>query len=488
MPNWDAYAEAEKRGILPADKQTIYDEAKRRGLVPGISEEPTAEPSKDPIVNTEKDRDMEWREVIDNAIKNMPGSSLEMGKAMAQVVTNPIGVGKTMGSVVMGGLEKILPGDTKYFEKNFDAVIDFYKERYGDIESFKQTLAKDPVGVMSDAASFLVPSGGIIKGVGVATKTGKLAQIGGTIARTGARMDPYNVVKGVLAQPLKLLPEKVPRHFYQSAAKFSTTLPSSERDAITRTALDASNQIMPTMEGMKKLRSKIDDFNQQVNDSISPNNVGFYQMDVSQLRKGLDDLKTEMLQNTDEPSMVESAFKKVNANLDKVEKIGPTREPWRIQKIKVNIYKELQGYYEKQKASPARVESRKAVARNARQMLEDIVPEIKELNQKEGALIELWDAVESKANRISQRDLIGIGLPIKVASGSAGGYALAGQTGAAIGSALGLLHGIIDSPQIKSKLAIVLSRLKQQGIQVIPTKAGTRLGLFQAGRMTQPNE
>lgn len=43
MPNWKAYEEAEKRGILPESKASIYAEAKRRGLIPSgvLSEEPT---------------------------------------------------------------------------------------------------------------------------------------------------------------------------------------------------------------------------------------------------------------------------------------------------------------------------------------------------------------------------------------------------------------------------------------------------------------
>ncbi|RPI49105.1 MAG: hypothetical protein EHM49_10475, partial [Deltaproteobacteria bacterium] len=41
MPDWAAYEEASKRGILPEDKAALYQEAKRRGLVPGFKPEIT---------------------------------------------------------------------------------------------------------------------------------------------------------------------------------------------------------------------------------------------------------------------------------------------------------------------------------------------------------------------------------------------------------------------------------------------------------------
>jgi uncharacterized protein YdcH (DUF465 family) len=275
---------------------------------------------------------------------------------------------------------------------------------------------------------------------------------------------------------------------YQSAAKFATSLPLNERYAITKTALKVENQIMPSVEGMTKLRNKINDLNTQIEQKLNPGNLGFYKFDISGLRKGLNDLKDEMLRNTDQPLVVRTAFNNVSKQLDDVERVGQMRTPMEVQNIKKNIYKELESFYEQHKASPAKVKVRKAVASNARQMLEDIVPEIKQLNKSEGELIELWDAVESKAARISNRDLIGLGLPIKIASGAAGGYAIAGEIGAKIGTGLALAHGIIDSPIVKAKMAIVLNRLKEQGIKIHPTQAAIRLGLVQAGRLDEPKQ
>lgn len=143
--------------------------------------------------------------------------------------------------------------------------------------------------------------------------------------------------------------------------------------------------------------------------------------------------------------------------------ISKTRTPTEIQQIKVRIYKDLQSFYEKHKATPAKTELRKGVARNARQMLEEIVPEIKKLNKNEGALIDLWDAIESKANRITNRDFISIGLPIKMGAGAGIGYMVGGQPAGKVGSMLGFILGIYDTPQIKAKIALTLAKVRERG-------------------------
>jgi hypothetical protein len=329
-------------------------------------------------------------------------------------------------------------------------------------------------------------SGAALKTAGTLGKIESLSKLGGQTARIGSRLELQNIAKAAITSPAKLLPESIPIGMYQSAVKFGTTLPLNERYAITKTALKVENQIMPSISGLNKLKDKINSLNQQVEQVISPSNLGFYKFDISGLRKGLNDLRDDMLRNTDNPLPVRAAYNNISKNLDEVERIGQMRTPVEVQRIKQNIYKELESFYEQHKASPAKVTVRKAIARNAREMLEDIVPEIKQLNKTEGELIELWDAIESKASRITNRDLIGLSAPVKIASGAAGGYAIAGPIGAKIGTVVASGHAVLDNPIIKAKLAIVLNRLKEQGIQVHPTQAAIRLGLVQAGRTQEP--
>ena len=188
-----------------------------------------------------------------------------------------------------------------------------------------------------------------------------------------------------------------------------------------------------------------------------------------------------MKQISDEPLGWESAFDGIKAQLEEASKT-PIRTPMQVQKIKQNIYKQLSSYYEKLKSEPAKTYLRKEIARNARKALEEIIPEIKQLNAKEGVLIDLWDAVGSKANRITNRDLIGIGLPIKMGTGAGIGFMVAGETGGQIGTQLGFILGVFDTPQVKAKLALVLNRLMEKGTTVKLTPAAARLTLFQSGK------
>jgi len=200
---------------------------------------------------------------------------------------------------------------------------------------------------------------------------------------------------------------------------------------------------------------------------------------------GIDRIKNDFKRMSDEPLKWDAAFNSMVEQWTEAWRISPVRTPEQIQKIKVRVYKDLESFYEKQKATPAKVELRKAVARNARKMLEEIIPEIKQLNQKEGALINLWDAVESKSNRITNRDFISIGLPIKMGAGAGVGGLIGGSQGAAIGSGLGLLLGIYDTPQVKSYLSLVINKMRDSGITIHPTAAGIALGLYETGKLSE---
>ncbi|MCK5614459.1 hypothetical protein KAR91_72010, partial [Candidatus Pacearchaeota archaeon] len=74
----------------------------------------------------------------------------------------------------------------------------------------------------------------------------------------------------------------------------------------------------------------------------------------------------------------------------------------------------------------------------------------------DGSLIALRKEIEKSASRISNRDMAGIGVPIK---GGAGGV-----VGGKLGMAIGLGIGLLDTPTIKAKLAIVANSLKKKGV------------------------
>jgi hypothetical protein len=204
------------------------------------------------------------------------------------------------------------------------------------------------------------------------------------------------------------------------------------------------------------------------------------QINVNRLYAGLEDIKNTIMRTSDEPLKAEAAYIGMMKQLDAALQKGTTRTPTEVQRMKQRIYKELASYYESVKASPAKIELRKAVGKNAREVLEEIIPEIKQLNRNDGDLIELWDALESKANRITNNQLIGIGIPINMGAGSSIGYMMAGEKGGAIGGAIGLAIGLYEKPLVKSRLALVLAKLREKGVSINPTLAAMNLGLYES--------
>jgi hypothetical protein len=445
---------------------------------PGSKQEKT-QVAQQPVVD--QDDELTWREAVVEGLGNIPSSAWNYAKDMATPMLHPKETAQSLWGLTKGFVQKAVPGRQDE-EKYVDAMVDFYKKRYGSVDGFKQTIADDPVGLLADVASVISGAGLAAKGVGAVSKVGKLAKTAKNIEKLGVSLEPLNVAKRIAASPLRLIPEGIPVKMYESAVKFGTTMTTKQRKAITRTALAARNQIMPTSKGVEKLRGLIDDYNVQINDLIGKSADSGRKIPVQGLYKGLNDIKEQFKRMSDEPKKWDKAFRDVIQEGVEAFKVDRVRTPQEVQKIKTGIYKNLKSLYEQHKSAPAKKELRKAVARNAKELLEEIIPEIKGLNRREGELLELLDAIESKANRITNRDLIGIGLPVKMGTGSGIGYMVGGPQGGAAGTALGFLLGVYDTPQVKSKMALVLSRLKEKGITVKPTESLVRLGLYQMAK------
>lgn len=139
-----------------------------------------------------------------DAVKNIPGSTLELGKNIYAAVANPMQTAKSIGNVALGGLAKLVPGEQDS-EKAFNNVLDFYEQRYGSADKFLNTVERDPVGFASDLASLLSGGGAALK-VGskiasIAGKAGaatKLAAFGKTAAQIGGIVDPLSIAGGAV--------------------------------------------------------------------------------------------------------------------------------------------------------------------------------------------------------------------------------------------------------------------------------------------------
>ncbi|HEY6019163.1 MAG TPA: hypothetical protein VIY48_04465 [Candidatus Paceibacterota bacterium] len=127
-----------------------------------------------------------WGQTAFESVTNIPSSAAEFGKGIYQSVRHPVDTAKDLISAAQGGVvnitpqpaldlvNRIDPGNAARREevsKIGDAVGQFYKNRYGSMEGFKEAVAKDPVGILSDAS--MVLSGGAT----LAPKASTLAKI-----------------------------------------------------------------------------------------------------------------------------------------------------------------------------------------------------------------------------------------------------------------------------------------------------------------------
>jgi hypothetical protein len=133
-------------------------------------------------------------QVATQAVTNFPSSFGGLVKDVYTAVTSPIETAKSVIDLGAGVLQNILPenlvqsiGEDKPSRDVARQVGQFYVDRYGSLDSAKQAIAKDPAGVMADAATLLF-------GAGAATP----GRAGAALSKAGSVVDPFSAVaKGV---------------------------------------------------------------------------------------------------------------------------------------------------------------------------------------------------------------------------------------------------------------------------------------------------
>lgn len=153
-----------------------------------------------PVVETGRS----WGDVGAQAVKSFGPSLYKYGEDIATAVMNPIDTIGTMGDIGAGALREgaraVLPDPVFKAIDSLDnkeaanrvsdtatAVGRHYKGRWGSVEGFKQALAEDPVGVLSDLS---VPVTG---GAGLAAKVpGVVGKVARTVRVAGDLMDPIS--------------------------------------------------------------------------------------------------------------------------------------------------------------------------------------------------------------------------------------------------------------------------------------------------------
>ena len=412
-------------------------------------------------------------------VREIPGSALQLMKDMSFPIRHPIQTVKGMTSIVRGGVDKLqseqgdLPTQN---EQAFDAMLDFYGDRFGSVDALKNTAMNDPVGILSDI------SGIVTLGTSSLPKiTGRAGKVVETLNKTAKAVDPMNLAANAVRLPLgKLIPKDLPVKQMNSAVKWNTTTPMKIRNSLAQSMLEEG--IQPTLEGMRKAWKVIDDMQEGLTKLIEESTNSGVTIPREKVFKYIRDAKKKAAEGGNPAN----ELKQIDKFVDDLETTWfeydlPDFTPTKIQRFKQDLY-ELVGDDKWARTTARGTDAaRMATARSARQIIEDLVPEARAMNRREGKMIALTDALEQKAARIENTNNIPLGAPINVGAGTYLGNLLGmPEAGAAAGVGLSLM----DLPKNKARLAQRMYNLQNSGLLDAPIPGQMiRQGAIQSGRI-----
>ena len=445
---------------------------------PVVSDPVSAEPAAG-----ERPRDFS----ITETVKNIPASAIKLGKDIIEPILSPIKTAESLQSLGQGLIEKaFVPSDIGGFnfgqtenEEVVDAVGSFINERYGSVDAFKNTVQTDPVGALADIAGLF--SGGAT----LLPKAGKVGAIGRAVEGVGKAIDPFNIsVSGVksLARSGKLIPESVPEKLLESALKFRPSIKPKQRSSMTKTALKEG--IMPTVSGLQKITEKLDTLdtglNKIIDDATTAGTAIPKKAVFSKLKELRRDLGGAKVDAPADLRVIDNMAKQIDENLKRLGKDKIT--PRELQDLKTDAYKRINFDITQGGAGFAKQESRKAIAKGAKEALEAIDPSVRPINRQMGDLLELNKELERVVSRLDNRNLISLDTAAKIG----GGGAAAGPVGASAGVAA----SVFGNPRVKARSALILENIRRNAdtIDVINNKLPPVLArslLEQTGRLNE---
>lgn len=420
---------------------------------------------------TKPDTTFEFGEMV----RNIPGSAARVAGDVWTAVSSPIDTARAVGTVAQSFGNKLgrnaaefvqgveMEPMPEHSEAAANAVGSAIKGRYGSLDALKQTVEDDPVGFLVD-----------VSGAGSATRIPAVARVAGAVdPLTGAAKAGQAVARAVI-------PENAAAKLYESAAKFSTTLPQAKREGLVRTALE--HGILPTQKGVKRVSGRIDVLNNQLDDLIDQATKTGSQIPVGAVFQHLNELRKRKSGVKIESDADLAAIDKIAGGFHQSLKGRKTVTPEELQAFKVDAYNKINWDAKRMTGTPIKEDTYKAMARGAKDAIAKEIPEASEINKLLGELYELQPHLIRAANRIDNRNLISLDTSVKTGAGVAGGAALdATGTGAALGFALSML----GNPKVKPRIAMTLKRLRDGDVEWINRNLGdpaVRAGLVLAGR------
>lgn len=424
---------------------------------PNLADRFTVDPVVSPEVKVTPDEDFDFSAV--EMVKNFPSSLKQEAIDIGTALLSPVETGKSIGNILAGTFQKVTGGvfgEEKI--KYADAIGKYYAQKYGSFNKFKRELQDNPASVLSDMSMFAT---GGLTATRLGLKAGGVGQkvlLGVDVARkTTASLDPFNValnVPSLVAGPASkyLGMGDTAANLYESAVKPSVILDDAERAKIIKTGLE--EKITLDKKGKQKLETRIDNLNNRVNNLIDIASNTQKGIPSNIVKKYIGDVKNQVSGFKYKAGKNIDDVERVSKELDKLIKEKATISVRELQDFKTDLYKQLDYDVTKQTGTRAGELAEKSAARAAKEGVSEAVPSVAELNERLSDLLESKPYLIRAANRIGNRDIIGLTDPVKIGAGGT----IGGGPGAVIAGGAGLL----DRPGIKSRIAIDLYERQNQ--------------------------
>lgn len=160
----------------------------------------------------EQPADQTVGQALGRAYENVGSSAVEFGRNLVQPFIAPVETAQAIGQIGRGLYSKAQgalgvqqdPAQKAVNEAAANAVGQMYAQRYGSWEKAKETLATDPVGLLSDAATVLT-----LGGAAGARAPGIVGQAARGVRNVGATIDPLSIAARPVAAAGRYVAEPI---------------------------------------------------------------------------------------------------------------------------------------------------------------------------------------------------------------------------------------------------------------------------------------
>lgn len=435
------------------------------------------------------DNNTEWLDVLGNGLTRVPSSSFGLLRDMVNAVTHPIDTMSGLAGLGAGLAMKAVPGKQPN-EKYIDGLIQQMKARYGSIQGFKKAIGNDPVAILTDVATILIPAGKAL-GASKLTKVGTAVNpmnapgklLASTIKGPGSSTTPklmQNIGKlpGINKVVKTIDNVRNPKKIMKDSLKFDENIKPNTVDKLVNKAIDEG--LGRNTKSRNKLQKQIEIERKRVDEVIAkqgPETV----IDTRKYGQKLDkDLKYDKSFGKDAKTFKDTVKDFEAESVYSVIK-GPDgkRLPKQVtaqeaKKTLDALNKHLTDVKKKALNEPVKQNVRRSLRNGVVKTLNDAIPELKGINQNLDELVALKNALTEVTGNM-KKDML-------YSAVSTAGKAMA--TGGKSAS-FEFMRSVFQTPKVKVAMANLMNKLKSGGMELSPTKQAIALGLILPERIKE---